>query len=240
MPKLQSKIKRFLGLESPDDFQIVYFRFAKTAGVFLNCYFNTYYHGKIVTVLHPKPYKKETCLEDLVGRFDRYFKFTMVRNPWAWQVSFYSHFCQSWQNPNREQFQQEFPTFKDWLEKRELHTLEKYAGNFQWENNLFRQICYYKNAFLPDFVGKIEFLEEDLAKMFKLSGLKIKKPITDFKKENKENNFIADRKDIEKNVINASKHQHYSLYYTDEQKNLVYEKNREFIDNYHYEFEDIR
>ena len=210
---------------------LLYLRYAKCGGTFLNTYFDEYYKNHIITILHIKPYKKDRYLSEFKDSFNKFFKFTFVRNPWSWQVSLYFHYRQSLQNPNRELFKNTFTSFKDWMINRQNHDSAKhFGGPFNWEQDLFKNICYYNNVFLPDYVGKIETMANDIKRIFEINQIKSIKAIEDFHNENK---------DVSK-ISNMSKHEHYSKYYTDDLIDLVYRENKEIIENFNYKFEDKR
>ena len=230
-------LKKWLPWKKP---KILYFRFAKCAGTFLTRYFDQQYPDLVATILHVTPQRKEWSRKDFEGSFDKYYKFSLVRNPWAWQLSFYFHYRQSWQNPNRELFCEEFPTFEAWLRNNERHTLEKYASRFWWENQLFDNINYYNGLFLPDYVGKVETLSEDISEILRANNIEITCSLDQFMQQNQKKNFVSEHGKIQDNVINATKHDHYSLYYTDELVDMVAQQNRDIISSYKYEFDDRR
>jgi hypothetical protein len=237
---MKNTLKRWLHRRRRKEPKLIYLRFAKCAGTFLNSYFDQYYPDLVATVLHVKPYRTDWCLQDFAGKFENYYKFALVRNPWDWQVSYYFHLRQSWQNPRRELFCKEFPSFEEWLKNSERHTLEKFGGRFCWENELFDNICHYEGRFLPDYVGKVETLSEDIHEILRINNIEIPCSLDKFQQENKNRNFVAAREKIQSNVINATKHEHYSTYYTDELIDLVARHNRNIISRNNYEFEDRR
>ena len=217
--------------------KIIYLRYAKCAGTFLDSYFDRNCRNKVMTILHVKAYRRDRYLEEFAGRFDQYCKFTFVRNPWAWQVSFYFHHCQSWQNPNRELFRQTFNSFEDWIVNRDKHTLAKFGSTFCWEYDLFKQICYYDGVLLPDFIGKIETMRVDVDKLLAENNISVMQTVQQFREESRLKNNVGEQEKMKENVMNATAHEHYSHYYTDALRDLVYENNKEIIDRCGYTFE---
>lgn len=225
--------------KKPKKNKILYFRFAKCAGTFLSHYFDRHYPDLVTTILHVKPQRKEWCQQDFANSFGDHYIFSLVRNPWAWQLSLYFHYRQSWQNLNRELFCEEFPSFEDWLKNRNRHTPQKYGSQFCWENELFDNINYYNGLFLPDYVGKVETLSENIHNILLANRVEIRYPLDQFKQENEENNFISEHKKMQNNVANATKHDHYLSYYTNELIDLVSYHNRSIIEQYGYTFDDL-
>ena len=97
--------------------------------------------------------------------FDRYYKFTFVRNPWDKAVSEY-HWYQRYNAPI---------TFKDWVKglsarlktSKNLHVLEIGHNVPQYK------YIYDKNGnLLVDFVGRFESLQSDFDKVCKKLGIK--------------------------------------------------------------------
>lgn len=151
------------------------------------------------------------------NRFENYFKFTFVRNPWARIVSAF-HFLKQGGFNKRD---------KNWAEKN-LYNIDDFS---EFVNNLsknidFRETVLEKNHFTPqtkyicidskvavDFIGKLENISKD------------------FK--------IIKRKLNIKNELqhkNKSSHKHYSEYYNSKTKNIIGEiyKNDIKLLNYKY------
>ena len=138
-----------------------------------------------------------------------YFKFTIIRNPWDRLVSCYSDKV---------------------LKKSNLYYEEAFEKDFKYfikefvnKKDLTTADCHIRlqSKLFPinelDFIGRFESLEEDLK-------------------------FISIRlgiKEYENIHLNASQHMHYSTYYDEECKNIVFEKYRADIELFHYHFENL-
>tara|TARA_B100001769_G_C22081256_1_gene582652 strand:+ start:617 stop:1276 length:660 start_codon:yes stop_codon:yes gene_type:complete len=86
------------------------------------------------------------------ARYDDYFKFAFVRNPWSWVYSNYTYAIKN-NRHHRHQFIKKsgfsFSDYVEWL------CLDKKKRTLQ------REFIYDKNTLLVDFVGRFENLKED-------------------------------------------------------------------------------
>ena len=109
-------------------------------------------------------------------KFDKYFKFTIVRNPWDRAVSCY-HYLMEGGNRKEEDlylqtlFKSEYNTFEKFV----LHYLDKDKIH---EHLLFRPQYLYvfdvKGECQVDFIGKYENLENDIDYVLKKLGISSK------------------------------------------------------------------
>lgn len=96
-------------------------------------------------------------------KFERYFKFTVVRNPWDRAVSAYSYLCQGGSAASAEdrlwsQFVKGFGSFDDfvcqWMTEENIRRNALFTPQLLYLKDIFGQMSM-------DFVGRFENLEED-------------------------------------------------------------------------------
>jgi len=136
---------------------------------------------------------------DKIGKnkWDKYFKFTFVRNPWDRVISLYH--------------QPAFNKINHISSKSLKYFLEHYKPA-RWEQLRFSD---YLNHDKMDFIGRFENRANDLSFIAKKIGI-------DF--------------DINLNRRKTN-HNHYSTYYDEETKNIVYEMFKDDILTYNYTFD---
>lgn len=128
------------------------------------------------------------------GIFDEYFKFIVVRNPFDWIVSFY-HGSQQIEGPIQADAQK-YGTFEKFVNfmyacKSEGRSNEILGGR-PWETMADYAFDKEDNC-LVDFIGRYESLESDFEELSDKLGMEIKLP-----------------------HVNASRHESYLSYYTDD------------------------
>ena len=124
LPSLKNRLKRRFGLFFP----------IAPAGPF-------YYHIKA----------RQLRLEIGADKFDSYFKFAFVRNPFDWLVSLYFYTIQTPQHVSHRQFKK-MKDFEECIEWMTTH------GTFLQKD----YICDENNQPLVDFIGRYENLQADL------------------------------------------------------------------------------
>ncbi len=98
----------------------------------------------------------------LGDKFDDYFTFTFVRNPFDWQVSLYQFMREKKSHPQHSLMLS--MNFKDYI---------KWRCTEEPEHQTFF-ILDDKEQNLVNFIGKFESLEKDLKKVCDINGLKMK------------------------------------------------------------------
>jgi hypothetical protein len=161
------------------------------------------------TMSHVCPKELKKGMEGDFGKqtFEKFFKFTFVRNPWDRKVSMY-HFYK--QNCDATK---DFDTpFEKWI--RLLHNLHV---NGEWEFNIMPQHkwSHIDGEKTVDFIGRYENLKSDF----------------EFVKKT-----LALPNDCRLTHENASKHHDYREYYTDETKQMLAEIFAEDIKLFGYTF----
>lgn len=207
----------------------------KTGGSALTNYFSKHY-PRIQTLSHhpfPKnqifntPNGSNSGISGKINKGD--YTFTILRNPYDYWVSnfFYSikHSPPGhgfWYGKyGRMDHKEHFKLFVTDVHKRhndkvlETDSMTAYYNCF----------CYDENKkFTPQYVGKLENLNSDLAKILK----KCNQPIVV-----EPGDFFSNSS----NKINQTKHKHYSFYYDDEVKSMIKGLEKKIIDKYNYSFE---
>ena len=141
--------------------------------------------------------------------FNKYFKFTFVRNPWGRVVSFYHYqIKRGW---DYYPFDETIPFkefVKNWLKKMPGQTKLNTHPCYDW-------ISDENDDLLIDYIGKIENMQQDFDTICEKIG-------------------IPHQKLPQKNKTN---HKHYTEYYDDETREIVAKKYAKDIEYFGYEFE---
>jgi len=157
-------------------------------------------------------------------KFNSYFKFTTVRNPWAKAVSFYYyHVGRNW-NLNWDWDVTNAPTFKEFVKITSSYTKQKQESIFQntqspctYSKRMSNQLDWITDEngdILVDYIMRLETLQEDF-------------------------DIVCDKIGIPRQKLpckNKSKHKHYTEYYDDETRALTAEKYARDIEYFGYEF----
>jgi chondroitin 4-sulfotransferase 11 len=141
-------------------------------------------------------------------RWERYFKFAFVRNPWDRLVSWY-HMCMQVATPNAfsAYVRANAPTFDAFVTG---------AGSGMGERTTHNQLDYITDengAPMLDFVGRYETLQQDFARIGDKLGLDCPLP-----------------------HVNRSQHRDYREYYSDTTRRIVAERFARDIAYFGYEF----
>ncbi|WP_309495539.1 sulfotransferase family 2 domain-containing protein [Sulfurovum sp.] len=150
-------------------------------------------------------------------KFNSYYKFTFVRNPWDRLVSGYEYLLQGGNKTGDLYFQDLFMKKYDTFDKFVLNYLDKDKIH---EHGLFGpQYLYiydYKGKCQVDFVGRFENIEQDFLKVVKHLNINDKLPHT-----------------------NKSKRNDYTSYYTNKEVlNKVSDLYKKDIELFNYTFDD--
>ncbi|PXV62283.1 sulfotransferase family protein [Halanaerobium congolense] len=152
-------------------------------------------------------------------KFDEYFKFTFVRNPYSRIVSAYNFLMQggmhkiddNWAKENLYQFE----NFDQFILALKENDIAQKILNWQHFAPQHKYICDYDFNIMVDFIGKLENINKDF-------------------------NYIKNKLNINSNLShkNKSKHKHYSEYYTEETKNIVKKLYKKDFDMFGYVYEE--
>ena len=170
-------------------------------------------------------------LDDISKKTKDYFKFSIVRNPWARCVSRYFYvqaksgirqinyknstfdeFIRSKAPPYNSDDERKFFLSSDWA-KKSPNLVKLYDKKHPFENQL-DWVSDFDGNLLVDFLGKLENLQEDIITICNKIGIP---PIK-----------IPHR--------NKSQHGHYTEYYTEETSKIVAEKYAKDIEYFGYKF----
>lgn len=154
---------------------------------------------------HREPHAVRAEIGD--DKWQRYFKFSVVRNPWDKMVSMYHHrkqnFDRSWDSPIMQHESMSFPAWVTLLDK-----LKNYP-----QHNLHNQLDWLGGPDTLDFIARFERLEQDWEVIRERLGIDTKLPRT-----------------------NGSKHGHYRDYYTPETRDMVAQRFSKDIRHFGYQF----
>tara|TARA_R110000824_G_C15207272_1_gene676266 strand:- start:483 stop:1070 length:588 start_codon:yes stop_codon:yes gene_type:complete len=149
----------------------------------------------------------------LKDRAEKGYVFTFSRNPWDRLVSAYFYIKQGGllteDKVDYDRYLSHYSSFEDMV--------------LNWNDILFNQIhfkeqykwiCDSNGELIPDFIGKLENLQEDF-------------------------NIVCDKIGIPRQKLphkNKTKHKHYTEYYDDETRQIVAEKYAKDIEYFGYKF----
>lgn len=160
------------------------------------------------THIFSRNYKK------IVGKkkWNKYFTFSFVRNPWDKMVSSYFYAKQIKKNPYKDSFEQFIQKFNNCpVDRYEIYNdipIKFNPVQLPW-------ILDDNGQIMVDFVGRFEEMQKGFNIVCKRIGVKKRR---------------LPRK-------NSTKHMHYSHYYNQETKNIVAKKFEKDIDFFSYRFE---
>jgi hypothetical protein len=169
--------------------------------------------NKPINIKCEKHFSAEKCKQQYSKYWEEYTKFTMVRNPYSLQVSWY--FFKNIYNHKM--------SFKEYVKNEKINRISRYSGKFldkKWNKIMPDLLTSYEyistnGAIELDFIGKIENLQEDF-------------------------DIICDKIGIPHQQLphkNKTKHKHYTEYYDDETKQMVAERYAKDIEYFGYEFD---
>ena len=185
-----------------DIYKFIFLHIPKTGGTSIEKYIKPYCFR---VGHHHLPAKR---MEKRLGpqKFNQYFKFTFVRNPWDKYVSEYKWYTNKkfrWPRKREKKFYRKM-TFKEFLKKFDPDDAP-HAFSYS------QMIGDFKNF---DFIGRFESIEEDFREICHSTGM----PKCRLKHEHQ------------------IKGPHYTEYYDDEAKQIVAEKYARDIEYFGYEF----
>lgn len=159
------------------------------------------------SVWHAKARDVKKEMED---KYNQFYKFAFVRNPWDWQVSYY-HFILKETTHIRHQLVKSMSGFEEYLEW-VINTKNPFPKG---ATKLQKDIITDKEGnIIVDFVGRYETLAEDFKYVCKVLNLKASLP-----------------------HLNQSVHHDYRLYYSQWSKKIVADYFREDIELFNYNFD---
>ncbi len=147
-------------------------------------------------------------------KWDRYFTFAIVRNPWDKMASLYRYrrgislIPKLWS----------FDTFIHKLDTLNNSSPSKSSRNLLRTTNQLEHCIDDSGKVILDYIGRFENIKQEWQKISNIIGCK--KPLP--------------------HVKATKRHQHYSLYYSDELKDIVANRFDRDIEYFNYKFKDKR
>lgn len=159
------------------------------------------------TLVHAKARDAKKELPEEI--YNNFYKFAFVRNPWAWQVSYY-HFILKEPTHIRYEMVKSMSGFEEYLEwvVETKNPFSKGATKLQKE-----MITDKEGRLIVDFVGRYETLSKDFEYVCQKINLKSVLP-----------------------HLNSSGNRNYRSYYNEKTKQLVAKNFKEDIDLFGYQF----
>lgn len=191
---------------STDDLKTIFIHIPKTAGTSIYDLIGYTYIGHV-----PYSWYKNRDIE----KFNTYFKFAVVRNPWDRLVSTYFYLKQGgsnamdqvWANKNLSSYSSFDQFVKQWLNKENINSWMHFIPQFKfiYDESMQRQV---------DYIARFENLSEDFS-------------------------VISNKLELHKSLphINASKRKPYQHYYNEQTRTIVAEVYKEDIELLGYQFE---
>lgn len=137
-----------------------------------------YLHKKLP--FGPKRLSGHVIASDVIARigqekFEEYFSFAIVRNPWDWQACLYSYILKRPHHPLHEKLSElgSFSSYLSWhCGNIESNTLPAGVGSvFQYD-----YICDSKKNLLVSYIGKVENLKQDFRNICSSINIQAKLP----------------------------------------------------------------
>ena len=155
----------------------------------------------------------------LLGKqwYDAAFSVAFVRNPWDRLVSWYTMIAESQRDLKLHHYVHAHShDFESFLRKCTA-TIKDHDGKKSLIKNQIDYLTNWRRRQIVDFIGHFETIEADLATVMERLGLP-EKPLP---------------------KVNATKHHHYSAYYTDETAELVRRRFARDIAAFGFSFERV-
>jgi len=190
----------------PNDYKCIFIHIPKTAGTsIVKSLFNC--------VSRHTPYFEYQKANK--QKFDDYFKFCFVRNPWDRLLSTYLFLKKGGLNAQDEK----------WAKNNisQYETFNEFVTSWVNETNIMQWIHFYPQHYfvcdgdlniMVDYVGRQERIDEGYDFVCKKLGM--------------ENNLLS--------KVNTTQHKHYSFYYSEEAKQIVEKVYHKDIELFGYEF----
>ena len=188
-----------------DEFQAIFIHINRTGGTSVE---QALGHGGFQGDTFQDHREPKHILADIgEEKWNRYFKFSVVRNPWDKMVSMFHHRQQNFQNSwDSKVMQHEQMTFPTWIKL--LPKLKHYP-----QHNLRNQLDWLGGPETMDYIARFESLADDWDVIRERIGCDVPLPRT-----------------------NGSKHGHYREYYTPEARDLVARRFAKDIRHFGYSF----
>jgi hypothetical protein len=169
------------------------------------------------------------------GLFDKYFKFTMVRNPFDKVVSQYSYMLKKRRRLRDYIGMKDDDDFKTYL------SLIQKKDHVQWEPQ-WKFFLDDNDECLVDVIYRFENFEESVKSIIKtLNGIFLRKVDEKHKQSKRDGKMLNERigftEATEVPHINFSKRTHYADYYDDESREIVTELYKKDLEILSYSFE---
>lgn len=209
----------------------VFFHIPKCGGTFLNHYFNDCVEQENKDNIKIIERVGHSRYIDIKNTISSLFKFSFIRNPFAFHVSRYFYYLQDIQSSANEimngcdfnlrgyDFANRFPTFKTYI----LCGFDK-LNNFSL-TSIYKEMLFENNINKMDFVGKMEDYTIHIPYILERIDVQPRNHITKFIFDNFNN--------IKKR--NSSKHKIYYDYYDNELIDLIYKQEKYIIQNFNYD-----
>ncbi len=163
---------------------------------------------------HPHPDILEIKKNMIPQRFESYFKFSFVRNPWSRAVSIFK----SRPYTERAWWGHKCGNFEEFVDSYDMAS--KYCRFPSEKKNQLDWLCDESGNLLVDYVGRFEDFENDAMTVFEKLG---------FKKEN----LIVPHE----NKLHGNRN-HYASLYTEKTIEKIYENFKKDIEYFGYKFGD--
>lgn len=192
---------------NPDEFESIFIHIPKTGG---SSIFETLFSKKSNGHIRWNQYKQANN-----KKFQKYFKFAVVRNPWDRLVSAFFYLKKGgmhsidkqWAKENIDEFTSFEEFVKRWLNKKNIYSGVHFKPQSYW-------ICNENKKIMVDFIARLETIDQDFL-------------------------FISNKIGSNKKIIkklNTSPRLEYRKYYDDNTKNIVHNIYKDDIELFGYDF----
>ena len=147
---------------------------------------------------------------DIIGKkkFNKYFKFTIVRNPWDRMVSTYMWFMDDTNPGVSNFFDRKVSCFDEFVEM-----FFRYSGSGDVTHR-YSQVSYLLSKYGIDFIGRFENLQKDFDVVCDKIGIPHQELLH----------------------IGKTEHKPYWEYYTDDSREFILDRYKDDIETFGYEF----
>ena len=166
-------------------------------------------------------------------RFNRYFKFCFIRNPWDWYVSMFHYIKNTPHKDHKIAKNRSFKEFLEWV--RDVGSKRKIAPVGWWyreDMHVSKEQRKLREKLMPSYRQQIDYAKN-------LNGVPSMDFYGSFESLQKDFDYICDRVNIPHRILpklNITSHDHYSKHYDNTSLEIVKQISKSDIEIFQYDF----